>query len=177
MPWRNGAGLTTELAGDPPGGGSSVDFAWRVSLAEVTADCDFSVFPGVDRTIVLIEGPAMTLRLPGAEHILTPYEPFSFDGGLEVRCRVAGPTRDLNVMTRRGRASASVSIETLSPGRAPLTIAKAAPLVIVCLSGSATLQTEDVSVAMGPGDIAELTEPLSTIGDGRLAVIHLAEDS
>ncbi|GAB2571331.1 HutD/Ves family protein [Kribbella endophytica] len=165
VPWRNGAGLTTELAS----GGSSGDFVWRVSLAEVTEDCDFSVFPDVDRTIILIDGPPMTLRLAGIGHTLTSYEPFHFDGGLEVRCQVSGPTRDLNVMTRRGRATASVSIEQLS--LAPLTIPKANPLVLVCLDGSATLQPTNTTLS--PGDVAELDEPVRITGDGHLAVIHL----
>jgi uncharacterized protein len=169
--WRNGAGLTTELASDPPGGGSSADFTWRVSMAEVTEDCEFSVFPNVDRTIVLVEGSMLSLQLPGIEHTLTPYEPFHFDGGLEVSCRVSGPTRDLNIMTRRGQANATVSVEKLQA--APLAIAKADPLVIVCLDGRATLQTADTSVAMGPGDVAELEESLRVSGNGHLAVIHL----
>lgn len=173
MAWRNGAGLTMELASDPPGGGSSADFTWRVSLAEVTEDCAFSVFPNVDRTILLVEGSMLSLQLPGIEHTLTPYEPFHFDGGLEVSCRVSGPTRDLNIMTRRGQANATVSVEKLSADQAPLTIAKADPLVIVCLDGSATLQTADTSVAMGPGDVAELEESLRVWGNGHLAVVHL----
>jgi environmental stress-induced protein Ves len=169
--WRNGAGLTTELASDPPGGGSSADFTWRVSMAEVTEDCAFSVFPNVDRTIVLVEGSMLSLQLPGIEHTLTPYEPFRFDGGVEVSCQVSGPTRDLNIMTRRGQANATVTVEKLQA--APLAIARADPLVIVCLDGSATLQTADTSVTMGPGDVAELEESLRVAGNGHVAVIHL----
>ncbi|MGC4942618.1 HutD/Ves family protein [Kribbella sp. DT2] len=176
--WRNGAGLTTELASDPPGGdaeappsgGSSADFSWRVSLAEVTEDCEFSVFPDVDRTIVLVEGEAMSLQLPGIAHTLTPYEPFQFDGAVEVRCRVSGPTRDLNVMTRRGRSNATVSIEKLD---APLTLAEADPLVIVCLDGSVTLETEGPSVTLGAGDVAELDERVRAVGNGHVAVIRI----
>ncbi|GAA1528427.1 hypothetical protein GCM10009741_32830 [Kribbella lupini] len=82
-----------------------------------------------------------------------------------------GPTRDLNIMTRRGRANATVTV--LSPGQAALTITKADPLVIVCLDGSATLQTADTSITIGPGDVAELDEPVRTTGDGHLAVIRV----
>ncbi|GAB3833264.1 HutD family protein [Kribbella italica] len=171
--WRNGAGLTTELAGDPPGGGSAAEFAWRVSLAEVTEDCDFSLFPDVDRTIVLVEGEALSLELQGIEHILTPYEPFRFDGAIEVRCRVAGPTRDLNVMTRRGQAHATVAVEHLVPGQAPLALPKADPLVLVCLAGSVTLRATNASVALTVGDVAELDEPVHAMGNGRVAVVRI----
>jgi hypothetical protein len=49
--------------------------------------------------------------------------------------------------------------------------------VVVCLTGSATLQTADASVTLAPGDVAELDEPLSTTGDGHLAVIHISKES
>ena len=55
-PWRNGGGVTRELASSPEG---VDDFDWRVSIAEVTASGDFSRFPGVDRTIVRL-GPELT---------------------------------------------------------------------------------------------------------------------
>jgi len=49
---------------------------------------------------------------------------YAFDSGLPVRCEVTAPTRDLNVMTRRGRASASVEVlrwrRSARRGSAPL---------------------------------------------------------
>ncbi len=61
MPWKNGAGRTTEIAVYPPG--ASLDaFLWRVSIADVERDGPFSRFPGIDRTIVLLEGGGMRLR-------------------------------------------------------------------------------------------------------------------
>src|SRR5690349_4472098 len=88
VPWRNGQGLTTELAhGGPPD-----DFRWRVSLADVGRSGDFSLFPGIDRTIVLVEGDGMVLHLPDGPRPLARDVPFAFDGGLAVRCTVEGPT-------------------------------------------------------------------------------------
>jgi environmental stress-induced protein Ves len=107
-PWKNGSGLTRELrsAGDAPG-----LFDWRVSVADVAASGDFSSFDGVDRIIVLVEGPAMTLTIDGVRRELTRLEPYAFDGGLPASCDVPpGPTRDLNVMTRRGRCRATVEV-------------------------------------------------------------------
>jgi environmental stress-induced protein Ves len=171
--WRNGAGLTTELASDPADSNATTDFRWRVSMAEVTTDCEFSLFPDVDRMILLVEGASMSLQLSGVEHDLTPFEPFHFDGAAQVRCRVSGPTRDLNIMTRRDRATATVSVEHATDEQPPLMLPKADPLVIVCLDGTVTIQTAHASLAMHAGDVLEHDEPLLASGDGRIAVVRV----
>jgi environmental stress-induced protein Ves len=58
--WKNGAGWTREIA-IGPAGSSSDDFGWRLSVAEVEADAPFSAFAGVDRCIVVLQGPGMAL--------------------------------------------------------------------------------------------------------------------
>ena len=69
MPWKNGGGLTREVASSPPGS-ALTDFDWRISFAEVAAGGPFSTFPGVDRVIILIDGPAMALTVDGVRHEL-----------------------------------------------------------------------------------------------------------
>jgi hypothetical protein len=53
--WKNGGGVTREVAAYPPGAGLA-DFAWRVSFAEVGEGGPFSVFEGADRIITLVAG-------------------------------------------------------------------------------------------------------------------------
>lgn len=111
VPWKNGAGTTRNLAMFPDGAGFD-DFLWRVSLAEVSASGSFSLFPGVDRTILLWEGNGMTLCAgDGAEFSLTTlFEPRALRGETEIEATlVEGPTIDLNVMIRRGRAVAATT--------------------------------------------------------------------
>src|SRR5271169_1584989 len=94
VPWKNGAGTTRNLAVSPDGAGFD-DFVWRVSLAEVSASGSFSLFPGVDRTILLWEGKGMTLRAgDGAEFGLTTlFEPHALRGETEIEATlVDGPT-------------------------------------------------------------------------------------
>ena len=57
--WKNGAGLTREIAVEPRGA-SVGDVDWRASVAEIAGDAPFSRFPGVDRCIVLLRGAGMT---------------------------------------------------------------------------------------------------------------------
>ncbi|GAB5095197.1 HutD/Ves family protein [Caballeronia sp. HLA56] len=110
VPWKNGGGITRELAAEPEG--ASMDtFAWRLSIADVSADGAFSSFAGVDRVLILLDGAGMTLAEPDYVHTLNePLAMARFAGETPIHAAlVQGPTRDFNVMTRRGRAHASVT--------------------------------------------------------------------
>ena len=116
MPWKNGGGRTTEIAMHPPGAALDA-FLWRVSIADVASDGPFSRFPGVERTIVLLDGAGMWLRSRGRERELrTPFEPYRFSGDDTVDCTlIAGPVRDFNAMFRRGAAHGTVSVVRGAP--------------------------------------------------------------
>jgi hypothetical protein len=105
MPWKNGGGSTTEIAVSPAG--ASLDaFDWRVSMARIERDGPFSSFPGIDRTLTLLDGPRVELRIDGrALQVLTPSAPtLAFAGEDRVEAAVPdGPITDFNVMTRRVR--------------------------------------------------------------------------
>ena len=173
MPWRNGGGVTYEVASSPADH-DLVDFDWRISIAEVDTGGPFSAFPGIDRTIVLVEGEWMALTVDGRSHRFGVREPFSFDGGSQTMCEVAGPSRDLNVMTRRGRATASVAIfEAGACDRAPV---KGGETVLVCLTPSVLLTDADgTDVELGALDAAWSTDsgPPTIHGNGIVAVIQL----
>ena len=47
-PWKNGGGLTREVAAFPANA-SMADFDWRISIADVAAAGPFSRFENVDR--------------------------------------------------------------------------------------------------------------------------------
>ena len=110
--WKNGGGSTRTVAVSPAGSGFD-DFVWRVSIAEVEQSGGFSLFPGVDRTILLLDGAGMVLeRSDGVAHQLgTPFEPYAFRGEDVIEARlVDGASRDFNVMVRRGCARGAVRL-------------------------------------------------------------------
>ncbi len=124
MPWKNGGGRTAEIAvrpeDAPPGG-----FDWRVSVADVERDGPFSDFPGVDRVLLLLSGRGMRLRGPGGDlDVREPFAPAAFPGEGAGLCTLHdGPVRDFNVMTRRDRVRASVTVVRGNP--VPLPVAGA----------------------------------------------------
>lgn len=120
MPWRNGAGRTTEIAVHPAG--AALDgFDWRISVADVVKDGPFSRFAGIDRTLVVIGGAGMRLDGDGHSALLSgPYEPYAFSGDDAVACTLlAGPVRDFNLMLRRSRGHGSVTVMRGEGARVP----------------------------------------------------------
>lgn len=102
-PWKNGGGITREIAVSPPGAGLD-DFDWRVSMAEVGDANAFSLFPGIDRCLVVIEG-RLRLTFEGETSVSLDAgsRPWAFPG--DQACHgapVEGAVLDLNVMVRRG---------------------------------------------------------------------------
>ena len=110
--WKNGFGSTRQIAVQPSTAGSD-DFLWRASVAGVDSAAPFSLFPGIDRHIVLLDGAGFTMTLDdGREHALTtPLAPFAFPGEAKISVKlVAGPTRDFNLMVRRALARGTLDV-------------------------------------------------------------------
>lgn len=156
-PWRNGGGVTRELASHPKAA-SSQDGAWdwRVSIADVSKAGDFSAFPGMERVLTVIDGELLLLTVDGAEHPLEKYRPFRFSG--EAAAHGALPTgdiRDLNVITRTGSFKGFTSIIELSKKRAhPVFEGQLA----VLLQGQATVSAGNLSVSTEAAGAAAAAE-------------------
>ena len=104
MPWRNGRGMTREIAREPRAGEV---FAWRLSLAAVEGDCDFSLFAGHRRALVLVEGTALRLRFRGHGtcHLGPAMRTVRFEGDWNTHCALPqGPCTDLSLIVRKGLA-------------------------------------------------------------------------
>jgi uncharacterized protein len=110
-PWKNGGGSTRTLAVEPSDAAFD-GFLWRISLAEVNSPGEFSLFPGIDRTILLWSGKGLVLQASDWSFTLQQhFLPFLFSGEDKIVCDlIAGPTTDLNVMVRRGVVDAAVQV-------------------------------------------------------------------
>lgn len=108
--WRNGGGETREIACCPS---ATEDFSWRVSIATIAQDGPFSAFPGIDRSITLLEGEGVDLLSEGQRlHRLSrPWQPFAFSGDQPLQAKLlGGSSQDFNLMTRRGTWQAEVRL-------------------------------------------------------------------
>lgn len=102
QPWKNGGGTTAEIACDPPGAGWK-DFNWRVSRASIDKDGAFSVFPGMTRWILLLDGNGFTLSFADRAklHLSERFALETFPGDGITHCRLdAGPCTVINVIAR-----------------------------------------------------------------------------
>ncbi len=170
MPWANGGGVTSEIAVSPEDADMHA-FDWRVSMADIAHSGPFSSLPGVDRILLLIEGEGMSLTIDGASVEVTSDEPVTFRGESVVEGWLdEGPTRDLNLMTRRGRCRGDMYLATDPIVNVEL-LADATQLVVV-VAGEWAVAGESFSI----GDCVIVDEPLVLNGNGRLAVVTVTPE-
>lgn len=113
VPWKNGGGSTRELACWPPGADTDA-FGWRVSVARIGTAGPFSVYAGVDRYIMLLDGDGVALHSEKGELLHTlqqRWQPWGFAGECPLDSRlIGGPSTDFNLMLRRGQWQGDVQV-------------------------------------------------------------------
>ncbi len=177
VPWKNGGGTTAEVAVFPEGSGFET-FGWRVSMADVASDGPFSVFPEIDRTLILVEGDGIDLDVEGVAYRLDRTSPkLSFSGDDRTTSRLpSGPIRDLNVMTRRGRFRHRTRF--VESGVALLSEDTATAFLVV-LDGPFDVTLGSIIHSLGRLDILRLEGPQDLIplsGAGRAILIEIAPE-
>jgi uncharacterized protein len=161
MPWANGQGTTTELLReDGPGG-----LRFRLSIATVTTDGPFSLFPEIDRVLTVISGAGFHLTGDGIGLHARPLRPVAFPGDVAVAASgVTAPSEDFNLMIARHLPKPMVWVTgggTFTPqGRMFLV-----PLAPARIQGQ----------ALGPRDLIDITRPTSVSSDGPIIAVEIAD--
>lgn len=157
--WRNGGGVTRELAAGP----ARADWTWRISVADVAADGPFSYFPGVQRWFAVVRGNGVRLAVDGAaREVVADSAPFEFDGAVNVDSwLLAGPTQDLNLMVHRDRATGLMT-RLAGPGRVE-SVGAAVVAVYALDAGASVRGPEGNSIfAVPPHSLAWAQLPAAT---------------
>lgn len=163
MPWKNGGGITHEVARVPAQG---EPFQWRLSLARIDQSGAFSDFTGYLRIMLLLEGEGFVLRSPGEpDRTFRPGEAEQrFDGALPMQCELTGGAcTDLNLMVRHA-CQVSTRIARLD---APLTLRTGGTLILFALAGSCRIEDGTRQDALESWDTA-IAEP------GQRIMVHPA---
>ncbi|WP_374680210.1 HutD family protein [Hydrocarboniphaga effusa] len=161
MPWKNGGGETREIAIFPSA--ASLDtLEWRVSMAVVAQNGPFSSFPGIDRTLCVLEGAGMELDFGsgGGIRTVTPTSaPFEFAADRPLQARLLdGAITDLNVMSRRERYRHSVRRLPLEPR--PISVGSMASWTLLfCEQGNVRCRlANDPEIALDTWDCLLLSQ-------------------
>ncbi len=170
IPWKNGGGVTRDVIVSPAGA-TMDDFDWRISIADIASSGPFSRFPGIDRKLAVLEGKVALTIEGGVPVTLDPHTAaLDFHGESAVQADlVGGLSRDLNVMTRRGRFASrmirqSAEALTLSGGTTVIVALGKLTAAGQDMEPLDALQIDDAgpsAVTIGPGDfyLIEITRP------------------
>ena len=154
-PWKNGGGITHEAMRVPERG----IFRWRVSIAHIDASGPFSDFAGYARTLVLLRGAGVALKLSdGTQRIMRAAGDLAqFDGALGVRCDLLnGPCVDLNLMTSNTMRLGNVRVQRLR-GSLSYVARKDETLVVFPIDAPLQIHPSDGNAAiLEPWDLAVL---------------------
>lgn len=154
MPWANGKGVTVELAKAERDGA----LLWRLSMATVAEDGPFSLFPGIERNLTVLDGPGFRLLGDGVDLDCAPLRPVAFPGDVPVRAVTGGAvSTDFNVMTARALPRPEVFL-------APGAVAAGGLLALFALGPA-----EVAGAALAPHDLV-LTEGAARVSGPVLAV-------
>lgn len=134
--WRNGGGITRELAREAMHE-EGTDPGWRVSIAELDRPTPFSTFAGLARHFTVVGAQPVTLMFGERRVELAPLDSLAFAGDASLSCLLPdGPSRALNLMYNPQRWRASIA--WLDPGEA-LTHDGDCETLLLAVIGSARL--------------------------------------
>jgi len=109
MPWKNGKGITREVAKSYDDNG----LIWRLSSANITQDGPFSNFPNLNRISTVTIGVGMRLidTNTHAKVLASLYKPILFSGDQPLEAQlIDGPIQNFNVIYDPTKTKSIVSV-------------------------------------------------------------------
>jgi len=166
-PWKNGGGITYEIAVVPRESDFS-NFLWRLSIAEVTEAGPFSNFEDIDRVFAVLSGSIALTFANQTIEVGAKSDPIVFAG--EASCfatPMKGAVTDLNLMLRRDKVRGQMrrmSGRMMTPSATTIVVAPEAQ----------SLRIDGKAVALQRHDAIRLDGPCDVDLDGDALVITIA---
>lgn len=178
--WKNGAGWTRQIVRVP----DCDDWDWRLSIAEIESDAPFSLFPGIERELVLLQGNGLRLRFGNGAvtELQPPHGRIRFAGEEALSGELLdGTTHDFNLMWRKERISAELLHRPLV-GSMLFFTEPGTTWAIHLLAGQARFDEASGLPALWAGDTAllendEARQRFVLQGGGELLAIKLSRQS
>jgi environmental stress-induced protein Ves len=152
--WKNGGGLTREIAVYPESAGTE-DFLWRVSIAKIERPGPFSRFPHARRRLMLLEGKGIFFQFADRAMTLNGIEQtIEFSGEEDLDCSpIDGACLVLNVMTR---GDMHCEMRVIQDGMPPTTC-EAARIIIAVGGTVGLIEDSGAPEQLQAGDAALLS--------------------
>lgn len=176
IPWKNGGGMLGDIIAAPEGAGLD-EFDWRLSTAHVGRDGPFSVFPDIDRVMVILGGTSLRLEIEGRESAtLTPGgAPHRFPGDAATQAFLGdGPIDNLNLMVRRGRFDGCMGEQEVGENLR-LSPRPGGTVMIFLQTGRAEATDGADRLALAHGDTLVVTSPvtLGAMAPARACIVEV----
>ena len=132
-PWRNGGGVTVDIAVVTDKGGD----VWRFGRTPIVAPGPFSDYRGFDRIQVLVAGSGLVLQTPDDDiDVRQTFRPVRFAGETPIVTRLeGGPVEVVNLIGNR--AKVRIDLRVLEAGRD--VVLGAGTHIAYCPEGPATI--------------------------------------
>ena len=178
-PWKNGGGVTTDIADDyapgvPPGSWSGM--LWRFGHTQISEPAPFSDLSGFDRILTVIGGRGLWLDIEGgaALDVREPFRPVRFRGEDRIVSRLeAGPVAVLNLLADRTKYEIGVLILSSGDERQ----LDAAINVVYAIEDSAVTIDESRALASDEALRIDGAGRTLTVQSGRVALAKISSRS
>lgn len=114
-PWKNGGGVTIDIADAYRPGvvpGSWAGMIWRFGRTSIAAPGPFSDLSGYERLQAVVAGAGLVLETPAGEiDLRQPFVPVRYDGGTPITSRLeSGPVEVVNLIADRALCDIELTV-------------------------------------------------------------------
>jgi len=157
-PWKNGGGVTVDIAGAYTPGAAQGDWGgtiWRFGRTRIERAGPFSDLSGFDRLLAVVEGDGLVLHPAGspALDVRARFHPVRFPGEWRIESELeGGPVGVVNLMADRRRAAIDLRF-AIEPGHLAF---GPGTLVLHAAAGAAAFEIAGRSINLAADDALQV---------------------